>query len=206
MYHTIRRCELKRRFDMQEVWKTIDGFENYMVSNLGNVKSVERTVFNPKSRSGVAVKKELQLKPNLNHKGYLVVKLYNNNKSKSVAIHRLVAKAFIPNPDNLPQVNHKDENKTNNNVENLEWCTNDYNIHYGTIAKRLSEAIRNSEAHKAYSKRRCKKVAQIDESGNIIEIWNSVVSVSTKGFYPESVIACCKGRKQTYKGYKWQYI
>lgn len=189
-----------------EIWKTIDEYEFYMVSNLGNVKSIERTVPHPRAKSGVSIKREHLLKPNITHKGYLTVKLYNGNKAKSVVIHRLVAKAFIPNPYNLPQVNHIDENKTNNCVENLEWCTNDYNAHYGTAIKRKSESIRNSEAHKAYSERRCKKVAQLDDRNNILKVWKSVVATKNGGFCSDGVIACCKGRKQTYKGYKWQYI
>ena len=191
---------------MNEVWKSIDGFGNYMVSNLGNVKSIERLAFHPRARRGVATKREHLLKPFLNHKGYPMVKLYHNTKTKTIAIHRLVAGAFIENPHSLPQVNHKDENKQNNNVDNLEWCTNDYNVHYGTVIRRRGESIKNSEAHKRYSERRCKKVAQLDDKNNILKVWKSVVSAEDDGFYSDGVIACCKGRKQTYKGYKWQYI
>lgn len=190
---------------MDEVWKTINGFENYMVSNLGNVRSIDRTTFHPKARTGIAPKKGRLLKPFPNHKGYLMVKLYQSRKPKTIAIHRLVATAFVENPFSLPQVNHKDENKQNNDVTNLEWCTNDYNIHYGTAIKRLGESIRNSEAHKRYSKTRCKRVVQTDMRGNIIKVWESIVSTETNGFYPEGVIACCKGRKPSYKGFKWKY-
>ena len=192
-------------YEKNEVWKRIPGFDNYTVSNLGNVKSIERTTQHPRARIGVAIKKEHLLKPFENHKGYLMVKLYNNNKSKSISVHRLVAVAFIDNPLSLPQVNHKDENKQNNCVENLEWCTNDYNIHYGTAIKRKGESIKKSEAHKKYSEKRCKKVAQIDKE-KTIKVWESVVSVKSRGFCPESVIACCKGRRQSYKGFKWQYV
>ena len=98
---------------MQEIWKDVKGFEGkYKVSNLGNIYSI---------------KKDIIISPTYNHKGYLRVSLYNK-KQYILTIHRLVAKAFIPNPKNLPQVNHKDGNKTNNCVENLEWCDNSYNI------------------------------------------------------------------------------
>ncbi len=193
-------------YQINEAWETVQGFENYMVSNLGNVKSVEHLAHHPRARRGVAIKRGHLLKPNTNHKGYLMVKLYNGHKAKSIAIHRLVAKAFIPNPDNLPQINHKDENKQNNCVNNLEWCTNDYNAHYGTAIERKGESIRKSEAHKRYSKNRCKKVAQIDNNDNIIKVWESVVSVNIGGFYDGGVIDCCKGRREMYKGYKWQYV
>lgn len=188
-----------------EIWQEINGFENYAVSNFGNVKSIERLAPHPRARDGVALKREHLLKPFLNHKGYLMVKLYNDNQMKSIAVHRLVANAFVENPLSLPCVNHKDENKQNNCVDNLEWCTNDYNVHYGTAIKRKSKSLRESEAHKRYSERRCKRVEQTDMNGNVIKIWKSVVSVSAGGFDDSSVIACCKGRKESYKGYKWKY-
>lgn len=101
-----------------EEWKTIDNYEDlYMVSTLGKVKSL---------------KHNRVLRPNIKHDGYMFVILCKNGKVKPFRVHRLVAQAFIPNPDNLPEVNHKDENKVNNTVENLEWCTSSYNINYGT--------------------------------------------------------------------------
>lgn len=191
--------------DCKEVWKKVVGFENYEVSNLGNVRSITRITYHPRARTGVSTKKGRLLRPFPNHKGYLMVKLYQDGNQKSVSIHRLVATAFINNPLSFPQVNHKDENKQNNCVANLEWCTNDYNVHYGTAIKRKGESIRNSEAHKMYSKTRCKEVVQTDMNERIIKVWESVVSVETEGFCAEGVIDCCKGRRQSYKGFKWQY-
>ena len=108
----------------KEYWKSVVGYEGlYMVSNWGRVKSIK-------------FGKERILKPVTNSSGYLLVGLYKNNIEKKYSVHRLVAEAFIPNPYNLPQVNHKDENKQNNVVSNLEWCTHEYNNTYGTRIER----------------------------------------------------------------------
>ena len=107
----------------REIWRDVVGFEGlYKVSNLGNVKSLNY------NRTG----KEKLMKPQTDGHGYLQVMLYKDGKYKIKKIHRLVAEAFIPNPDNLPCVNHKDENKTNNKEFNLEFCTYEYNNNYGT--------------------------------------------------------------------------
>ena len=118
---------------MQEIWKDVVGYEGlYQVSNMGRVKSFcQSTKFHKQ--------KEFILKPSLINSGYEVVTLYSKEKRKKFQIHRLVATAFIPNPDNLPCVNHKDENKVNNCVSNLEWCTYQYNNNYGTARIRTAE-------------------------------------------------------------------
>ena len=122
-----------------EIWKDIVGYEGlYQVSNKGNVKRIEHEDF--KCRQGYRVFKERMLKPFKNFRGYMKVGLHKGNKKKDVFVHRLVAEAFIENPCNYPQVNHKDEDKTNNCVANLEWCTNLYNTNYGEKHKqKLSE-------------------------------------------------------------------
>ena len=114
-----------------EIWKNIVGYEGkYQISNLGRVKSL-------KDRYGY---RERILKPSTNKRGYKKVVLVKvGEKRKTFLVHRLVAEAFIPNPNNYSEVNHKDENPSNNNVDNLEWCTRKYNINYGTAIERATE-------------------------------------------------------------------
>ena len=117
---------------MNEEWRDIKGYEGlYQVSNLGRVKSF-------KDNNGNCREKILNYKPKKD--GYIQVKLFKNGTYRIFKVHRLVAESFIPNPDNYPIINHKDENKTNNTVSNLEWCTQKYNINYGTHNKRVSES------------------------------------------------------------------
>lgn len=134
-----------------EIWKDVENFEGlYQISNLGRVKSVERVVHveDPKKhRTYTKHFPECIKATTLDSKGYVMVTLKKDGKTSRYRIHRLVAKAFIPNADNLPQVNHKDENKENNCVENLEWCTNDYNNNYGTRISRISEKRRGISTH-----------------------------------------------------------
>lgn len=119
---------------MKEIWKSIKGFEGlYEISNIGNVRSVDRLVNN---KSGKSLKKGRQLKPHISN-GYYGVILSKDNKTVKKNIHRLVAEAFIPNPNNLPQINHKDEDKLNNIYTNLEWCDCKYNINYGSSLDRM---------------------------------------------------------------------
>lgn len=132
---------------MQELWKDIPGFENdYQVSNLGRVKSKDRiilvcdtTLYNRHLKSKI-------LKQGLT-KGYPSVSLHIEKKIKIVYVHRLVALAFIPNPYNLPQINHKDENPKNNCVDNLEWCDSKYNNNYGTKNARGSANMKGIKNH-----------------------------------------------------------
>lgn len=117
---------------MDEVFRPVEGYEGlYEVSNLGRVKSLKWG-------------KERILKPGMDGCGYLKANLYKEGKIKHFMVHRLVAQAFIPNPEGLPQINHKDEDKTNNRVDNLEWCTAKYNSNYGTrIEQMVQSRIKN---------------------------------------------------------------
>ena len=129
-----------------EEWRSIPGYEGlYEVSNLGRVRSVERCDrFNRKIVSKI-------LKPNY-VSGYLRVGMYKNKTFKYYLIHRLVAQAFLPNPDNLPEVNHKDEDKSNNRVDNLEWCDRSYNMNYGTVQQRRIQTNINNGKYTGNSK------------------------------------------------------
>lgn len=158
---------------MEEVWKDIDGYEkSYQVSNLGNVRSVERIGENNRKYPMQMLKKRL------NWKGYPKVCLNKHGHKKIFSVHRLVAKAFIPNPDNLPQVNHKDENKENNNVNNLEWCTAGYNNNYGLrnkkVAKKLGKpviAIRLVDGKREWYRSTCEAGRKIGTSQS--NIWKA---------------------------------
>lgn len=176
---------------MEEVWKDIKDYEgHYQVSNLGRVKSVSRTI---QSSSGKITTKDLILKPKNNIGGYLVVNLNKDGSYKTKFVHRLVAETFIPNPNNLPQINHKDENKNNNFVENLEWCTSKYNANYGT---------RNIRA----SKNKMKRVAQYDLEGNFIRHWESISTVQREtGMRLSGISGACLGINKTAYGYLWRY-
>lgn len=112
----------------KEIWKPTHVFsEAYEVSNYGNVRSVDRYKMHNTSKTGQVFIEGQMLKQGLNHKGYSMVWLSYNSKKKSIAVHRLVAIAFVPNPNGLPQVNHIDGNKQNNHISNLEWCDNSQN-------------------------------------------------------------------------------
>lgn len=114
---------------MEEIWKDIEGYEGlYQISNYGDVKSLDRDVY--KSDGVIQHRHERIMSKRENSDGYYMAKLTVDKVTKNIAIHRLVAKAFIPNPDNLPEVNHKDCNRKNNHVDNLEWCSHKYNVHY----------------------------------------------------------------------------
>lgn len=123
-----------------EEWRDIEDFEGcYQVSNMGRIKSLERVVMR-KDGKPLTVRERI-LKANKNEDGYLLVSLHGNGKKRAASIHRFVAETFIPNPDNKPQVNHLDENKTNNCVSNLEWVTNLENVNHGTCKKRRIATI-----------------------------------------------------------------
>lgn len=122
--------------DMDEIWKDIEGYEGYyQVSNKGRIKGIRLMYQHTEERI---------LKPFSNQKGsgYLKVKIYKDTVMKPAYVHRLVANAFLPNPNNYPDINHKDENPHNNSVDNLEWCNESYNMSYGTVQDRRREAFR----------------------------------------------------------------
>lgn len=167
---------------MQEIWKDIKGYEGlYQVSNIGNVKSLNY------NRTG----EERIRKPKVDRYGYLTLMLYKNGKCKTLFVHRLVLMAFNPinNMDSL-QVNHKDENKQNNNLDNLEWCTPKYNSNYGNRTQRTE-----------------KPVVQLDRNSNeIVNVFNSAMEADRQGFDNRNISRCCNGKRKTHKGYKWQYM
>lgn len=174
---------------MEEIWKPIEECKDYYISNLGRIKSFKYDKVNGKI-----------MKPSRSTKGYLQLDLrLDGRKSQNrvhLGVHRLVARAFIPNPDNLPQVNHKDENKENNCVDNLEWCTNEYNATYGTKSERVAQ-------------KRRKPVYSIDENGNIEEFSGLRVAARAMSGNPNdsgSVIGqVAMGKRSSAYGRRWFY-
>lgn len=196
-----------------EIWRsigTIKGIDyknDYKVSNLGRVKSIERTVLYKNGK--VIHLKEKILRPFINNSGYYVVDLYKNNKKKHFLIHYIVATVFIPNNDESKIIiNHKDEDKLNNCVENLEWCTYEYNNTYGTTNKRTSKTLKEkyTSGELVPPERPKRQVVQLDINNNYIKTWESISSTKSGGFCKTSVIDCCNGVKKTHHGYKWMYL
>lgn len=166
-----------------EIWKDIEGFEGHQVSNFGRIKSLNYR------RTG----EERILKPGKNRGGYLFVILCKNGKQKLFLVHCLVAKAFIPNPNNWTQINHLDENKENNCVDNLEWCTAKYNSNFGTrterVAKKLSLPI----------------IATVIATGEV-EFYPSAKEAGIKlNCYSNNITKALKGKLKTSCKRTWKY-
>lgn len=168
---------------MKLEWRPIVGYEGlYMVSNFGNVKSLERVVWN--NRGYYKTVPEKVLKPQKNKDDYLFVALYKDGKGKRYKVHRLVCEAFLENPQNLPEVNHIDQNKQNNCVSNLEYCSRQYNVDYSLA----------------------KAVICIDCTTGLIEEFKSASKASKQlGIDRSHITACCKGRLKSAGGFYWQY-
>lgn len=167
-----------------ERWQPIPGYEGlYEVSDQGSIKSLCA------GRWGTT--KIRKLVPDKD--GYLTICLKKDGKYKNVKVHRLVAMAFLPNPNNYPQINHIDEVKTNNNVNNLEWCTSKYNLLY------------NNKPHRC-----CKKVAMIDRDGNTLEVFDSVnlaaESVGVSASHMSTVLSERRKRNKLAGGYRWKFV
>ena len=162
-----------------EIWKDIKDYPNYMVSNLGNVKSVNYN----------KTDKEKILKNGKDRGGYLQVNLWKNGNGKKYLIHRLVAEAFIDNPNNLPQIDHINTNKTDNRVCNLRWCTQkENNNNHLTVEKRS------------------KPILQFTKNGEFIRKWKSATDIEREiGIDNSSVSKCCNGKLKSSGGFKWQY-
>ena len=161
-----------------EIWKPCPNFEEkYLISNYGRIKSIGN--YNTCKTNGL-----LNLYKKKSRNGYIQVRLFDNNRAKTVEVHTLVAKAFVPNPHNLPMVNHKDEDKANNYYENLEWCDNKYNIRYS-----LGKAV------DVYTK-----------DGVFVETINVLSDAATKYNMPtRNVSRCCKMHYNTRSGFTFRY-
>lgn len=176
-----------------EIWKDIEGYDgHYSVSNLGRVRSNER--FYEMPNGSLKHLPTIIMKETTSGCGYKRVKLLLNGKPKIMLVHRLVALAFIPNPNNYRCVNHKDENKQNNNVNNLEWCTHKYNSNYGTAIERC--------------RKKCwKPIIQYTPDGKEVRRWNSIIEASqTLNVCKKGISSACRGKYHTSGGYIWKFV
>ena len=173
-----------------EIWKDIPEYEGfYQVSSLGRVKSLCHT-FKMKNNKTFNVKEKI-LQPILQKTGYYTFNLCKNTKRKCHSLHRLIATSFIENPLMYTCVNHKDEIKTNNSLDNLEWCTKSYNRKYGTCQERIIDSQR-------------KRVVQLNSSGQIVKTWDSVNEAGRNGFNAGKISLCCNGKRTKHKDYLWK--
>ena len=175
-----------------ETWKAIAEYEGlYEVSDMGRVKSLK-------------FGNERILKPRKDAWGYLQVGLYKDGKSKNSKVHRLVAKAFIPNPQGLETVNHKDEDKTNNFASNLEWMSVKDNNNYGTRNKRAGEAISKANINNQMFS---KKVQMFDKkTGELLSTFPSTCEAErVTGINQGNISKCCIGKRKSAGGYIWRY-
>lgn len=193
---------IERRKAMQEEWRDIVGYEGmYQVSNLGNVKRLKDQIFvidDKQRRQYTKIINEKILHQFADNNGYKIV----NINAKRTRVHRLVAEAFLCNCEQKPFVNHKDGNKSNNNVANLEWCTASENtLHaYATGLLDLHGFYEKTEEHK-------RKIVMCDDSGKVIKRFNSITDAFA--FFGEkyrgAITEVCQGKRQHYKGYRWKY-
>lgn len=177
-----------------EVWRDIIGFDGYQVSNLGNVRSL--------NYNGTKAIKKLKSTLSGSRKGYKSVSMQVGDKVTRRNIHRLVAQAFIPNPNNLPEINHIDEDGTNNRVSNLEWCDRVYNLNYGNRTKKFSES-------------KSIPILQLNLDGTLVKEWDSQTKAVKELHLDLGSLSHClhgyrikKGSKfpvYSYAGYKWKY-
>ena len=165
---------------MKEEWRDIKGFEGkYMVSNIGKVKSLN---YRHTGKEGI-------LKGRDNGLGYLYVQLYKEGKVNYPLVHRLVATAFLDNPEGYTELNHLDEDKTNNCVENLEYCSRSYNINYGTRNKKIS-----------------KPVFSVDKESGLIMYWESIMEAERcTGINSGNITQCCQGKRKSAGNHYWFY-
>lgn len=198
---------------MKEIWKDIEGYEGYQVSNLGRVRSLDRIDSNNHPLKGVI------LKPYISNSGYLLVGLYKQQKRDRKLLHRLVAEAFIPNPENKPEIDHINTDKTDNTVflnedgsvnydkTNLRWTTRKENINNPlTKTKMQINARKPSKGKYGKKHHRSKPIIQYDKEGNFIKEWECANDVErVLGISNKHIGSVCLGKRKSCGGYIWKY-
>lgn len=184
---------------MEEVWKPIEGYEGlYEVSNLGRVRSFDRIIIRPHPRNASMSMKYLLkgriMKQKVAWGGYMAVTLTQlDSIQETFFVHRLVAKAFIPNHDNKPEVNHKDETRTNNCADNLEWVTKAENMQWGTCGERMG-------------RKHWKAIVQMTMDGKFVKRWDCAQHASEElGLHHSRLISVCRGKANSHGGFRWRY-
>ena len=166
---------------MKEIWKTMKEHSNYEVSDEGQIRNK---------------KTKRILKPSINNKGYKRIIIYINKKSRCLYVHRIVANNFLENPNNYKEVNHKNENKLDNRLINLEYCDTKYNCNYGTRNKRIIKNKRST----------FKTIIQKDKNGNIIKKWKDIIEIQEKTkFNKHNIYKCCENKYKYAYNYIWEY-
>ena len=172
---------------MQEIWKDIKNYEGYyQASNFGKIRSIDRKIASGNKTKNLKGK---ILKASKNNKGYLQINLCVNNIRNKCLVHRLIAQTFMPNPNQLECINHKDENKANNHIENLEWCDYTYNNNYGTFKSRVSSSKSKSV--------KCVELSLIFKSQLEASKYFNIKS--------SAISRCCKNKNRTAGGYHWEF-
>lgn len=178
-----------------EIWKTIENYPNYEVSNTGQVRSWV-------NKASKRRKSPKLLKPSLCANGYLAVTLYadKSTRPKRFNIHRLVLQAFVANIDNLPQINHKDENRQNNHVDNLEWCDSTCNLKYSNVHKKGLATKQNKNKSNAE-----KPICAFNKENVLIMTFKSLSEAERAGYHRYGIRQVINGKTKTHKGYIWKF-
>jgi hypothetical protein len=208
----------------EEIWKPVFGYENiYEVSNLGNVRTIEH--YTKHGRSKMKVLGKLLKKQCDKQNRYLYVSLCKNGKRQKCSVHRLVAQAFIPNPENKRCVDHIDGSRDNNCEYNLRWCSHKENMNFPIAKERLSIShkgiipteetkrkryqtwVKNGKPlHRPLNNKKSKAVEQVDMEGSVVSVFPSMKEVERKlGYSASRICDCCKGKQKTSYGYRWRY-
>lgn len=194
---------------MEEIWLPVVGYENYYeISSLGNVRSLERVVeYELKTKRGIVIKRHLhkpkKLKTHIGNVGYYTTDFQVNKIKQTVSVHRLIAEAFIPNPDKKATVNHKDGIKTNISISNLEWATfSENNKHAVDTGLRKSPWTGKFGAKHS----RSKPVIQLDKAGNVLNRFDNAREADAKtGASYKHITSCCTGKRLSTGGYCWKF-